>query len=83
MLWETGHSNVINTQATHCTFDNQTCYQARSVPVIFNMSANAGYSTGGMNLTVTGHGFNNENITATLDGVDCIITDYQEKSFSC
>jgi hypothetical protein len=36
-----------------------------------------------MNLTVTGYGFNNENITATVDGVNCTITSYSDTSFSC
>lgn len=83
MLWETGTSNVVKTEATHCTYDNQTCYEARSVPVIFNISSNIAYTTGGINLTATGYGFNNENITATVDGLDCAVTDYYETSFSC
>jgi hypothetical protein len=32
------------------------------------MSSNIAYTTGGINLTVTGYGFNNENISAALDG---------------
>jgi len=51
--------------------------------VIFNVSSNTGYKTGGMNLTVTGHGFNSENIVATVDGVACEITNYADFSFSC
>ena len=68
MLWETGNSNVLSTHAKHCSYDNEACYQARVVPVIFNMSTNVAYTTGGINLTVTGYGFNNENISAALDG---------------
>jgi len=36
-----------------------------------------------MNLTVRGHGFNSENITAHVDGVACEVTSYSDFSFSC
>ena len=52
------------------------------MPVIFNQSATTGYRTGGMNLTVTGYGFNG-NISATLDGVNCEVTSFSDFSFSC
>ena len=51
--------------------------------MIFDVSSNTGYKTGGMNLTVTGHGFNSENIVATVDGVACEVTDVADFSFSC
>ena len=47
MLWEVGQSLIQPVEATHCSYDNQTCYQARSVPVIFSQSSNTGYKTGG------------------------------------
>jgi hypothetical protein len=34
-------------------------------------------------LTVTGHGFGAGNITATVDGVNCVVTQSQDDSFSC
>jgi len=70
-------------QAIHCTYDNKTCFQAQSVPVIFDVSSNIGYTTGGMNLTVEGYGFEVGNITATVDGKDCVVTGQQQTSFSC
>ena len=83
MQWETGKALVLNTQATHCSYDNSTCYQAKSVPVIFSTSANSGYKTGGMNLTVTGYGFGSGQIEATVDGQECVVSGYQSHSFSC
>jgi hypothetical protein len=83
MQWETGRAIVSNEYSYHCNIDNTTCYQAKTVPVIFNMSAHTGYSSGGQNLTVYGHGFGQGNITASLDGVACNVTKYQERSFSC
>jgi hypothetical protein len=47
------------------------------------MSYHTGYTSGGQNLTVTGHGFGNGNISATLGGVPCKVTKYQERAFSC
>lgn len=47
MIWETGYAAVSNAEATHCTYDNNTCYKVKAVPVIFNMSTNTGYTSGG------------------------------------
>jgi len=52
MLWESGNALVSHAEATTCTYNNENCYQARAVPVIFSQSAITGYTTGGMNLTV-------------------------------
>jgi hypothetical protein len=83
MQWETGRAWVLKQEATFCSYDNQTCYQARSVPVIFDTSASTGYTTGGMNLTVTGYGFNSGTIVAKVDGQDCVVTSAYAYSFSC
>lgn len=68
---------------THCEYDNEVCYTARSVPVIYEVSSDTTYTTGGQNLTVHGYGFNSENIEATVDGEPCEVTSYSETSFSC
>jgi hypothetical protein len=68
MMWETGKAWVQDAMATHCSVDGTDCYQAKSVPVIFGMSANTGYKTGGMNLTVHGYGFGSGEIEASVDG---------------
>jgi hypothetical protein len=47
MLWETGYADNQETENLHCSFDNSTCYQVKTVPVIFETSANSGYRTGG------------------------------------
>lgn len=47
MLWETGRAvkseNVLKT----CSYDNTDCYEARTVPVIFDISQKKSYLTGG------------------------------------
>lgn len=83
MQWETGKAVVLDHFAYHCNVDNTTCYQAKTVPVIFDMTSNTGYSSGGQNLTVYGHGFGRGNISAQVDGVNCTVTQHQERSFSC
>jgi len=83
MLWEVGYAMVSETESTHCSYDNQTCYQAMNVPVIFNMSSHVGYTSGSQNLTIHGHGFNSDNITVTVDGVPCTVTNTQVESVSC
>ena len=83
MLWETGYADNQETENLHCSFDNSTCYQVKTVPVIFESSANAGYRTGGQNLTLTGHGLNVGNVTATVGGVPCTVTAQSNTAISC
>lgn len=74
MLWEVGHAAVSPVEATHCNYDNTSCYQALTVPAIFNISATEGYTSGHQNLTIYGHGFNSPNVTVTVAGVNCVVT---------
>ena len=83
MMWETGTAWVIDSEATHCSYDGSDCYQSKSVPVIFDVSANTGYKTGGMNLTISGYGFESGDIEATVDGKECVVSRHQATSFSC
>jgi hypothetical protein len=83
MLWEIGNSKINMGEALHCSYDNSTCYVAKTVPVIFGMNYNSGYTTGGQIINVTGWGFNNPNITASLDGQSCTILSFKDDSFEC
>ena len=83
MLWEVGQTYTDGPMMTHCSYDNQTCYQARTIPVVFDITSNQTYTTGGQNLTVKGFGFNSPNITATIGGNPCDVTSYGKYSFSC
>ena len=83
MQWETGQAYVLRQESTHCSYDNQTCYQARAVPVIHETSSNTGYTSGGQNLTISGFGFDKGDISAKVDGQDCIVTSQSLYSFSC
>ena len=57
MMWETGVSDIVEHTAMFCDYHNESCYYAKTVPVIFSVDRSAGFYTGGQNLTVTGHGF--------------------------
>lgn len=83
LLWEVGLSYQNMDSMTHCTYDNQTCYKALSVPVIYDVSNSQTYTSGGQNLTVEGFGFHNQTITATVDGENCAVTQQALHSFSC
>jgi hypothetical protein len=83
MLWEIGLSKVLASQATHCSFDNSTCYIAKTVPVIYNISANEGYYTGGQFLTVKGYGFASGSLETKVDGVNCEVIKRNEDEFTC
>lgn len=47
MMWETGKALVSKQESTFCNFNQSDCYQAKSIPVIFDISENLGYKTGG------------------------------------
>ena len=66
-----------------CSYDNTDCYEARTVPVIFDISQKKGYLTGGQNLTVTGFGFNSKTIDVKIDGVNCVVTRFMTEKFDC
>jgi len=83
MMWETGSAYVLPQTSLHCSYDNQTCYEAMSVPVIFNVSSNQTYTSGGMILTVQGYGFTSGNINATVAGQNCTILTYSSHEFTC
>jgi hypothetical protein len=83
MLWETGYADNQELETLHCSYDNATCYQVKTVPVIFETSSNSGYRTGGQNLTLKGHGLDVGTISATVDGVACAVTQQSNTEFSC
>lgn len=83
MLWEVGYAMIAEQEATHCSYDMSKCYHAMNVPSISNISSHSGYTSGGQNLTVYGHGFNDPNITVLVAGRECTVTQYQESSVSC
>lgn len=83
MLWETGRAVKTENVLKTCSYDNTDCYEARTVPVIFDISQKKGYLTGGQNLTVTGFGFNNKAIDVKIDGVNCVVTRFMKDKFDC
>lgn len=83
MLWETGNSWTQRNTVKTCSYDNTDCYEARTVPVIFDISQNTGYLTGGQNLTVRGFGFNHKKIDVKIDGAPCTVTRYMDDKFDC
>jgi hypothetical protein len=83
MMWETGNAAVALQEATFCDFDQTSCYQGKSVPVIFNISSNTGYVTGGQNITVQGYGFDAGVVTAVIDGQPCTVTSTSRYEFDC
>ena len=83
MLWETGRAVKSKQLVKTCSYDNTDCYEARTVPVIFDISQKKSYLTGGQNLTVTGFGFNNKAIDVKIDGVACTVTRFMVDKFDC
>ena len=75
MLWETGQSSMMDHKMLHCSYDNKTCYHAKTIPVIHEISSHQSYLLGGLNLTVKGNGFQQGNITAKVGDVPCKVTE--------
>jgi len=57
MEWFTGANSEIPEEIWHCSYDNETCYRAKTVPVIYDISADSGFSSGGQDLLIRGYGF--------------------------
>jgi len=83
MKWEVGYANPIEQTMRTCDFNNENCYDAKTVPVIFDISQNQGYLTGGQNLTIHGFGFNHKDIDIKVDGQSCAVTRFQEHQVDC
>jgi hypothetical protein len=47
MMWETGKSTVVDHSALWCSYDNETCYYAKNIPVITSVDKSEGWYTGG------------------------------------
>lgn len=83
MLWETGNAVKPQSVLKTCSYDDTDCYEARTVPVIFDISQRKSFLTGGQNLTVTGFGFDSKAIDVKLDGVNCVVTRSMPEKFHC
>jgi hypothetical protein len=76
MMWETGQAAIAEAESKTCNFNQSECFQAKSLPVIFDTDYKIGYTTGGQNVTVTGYGFDHGTIKAEFDGVPCEVTSF-------
>lgn len=47
MMWETGKSLAQMQESTTCNYDQTLCYQARTLPVIYDINTHSSYLTGG------------------------------------
>jgi len=83
MEWFTGANTEAPGEIWHCSYNNETCYRAKTVPVIYDISAHTGYTSGGQDLKITGYGFGNGTVKVTVDGVECKVLTTQEESITC
>jgi hypothetical protein len=63
----------IRSTARHCNFAGDDCWTVRVHASILSISASTGYVDGGQMLTITGKGFSGDEVTVTVDGVECIV----------
>lgn len=57
-----------------CNLDESDCYTARTVPSITSVSSNAGYTTGGLTITLEGTSLDGSAVVE-VDGVSCVISE--------
>jgi hypothetical protein len=66
-----------------CSYDNSTCYKIKSVPVITDVSANSGYTSGGQTFKISGYGFESNDISVKIDGTTCDVQEHTQESLTC
>jgi len=69
--------------ARHCNFEGDDCWSVRTHPKIEGISAGSGYTTGGQELIISGHGLNGTNVNVLVDGVDCEVKEALRGSIRC
>jgi hypothetical protein len=73
-----------NTGSTsHCNFDGDDCWTVRTHPKIESVSAPSGYTTGGQEFTISGHGLNGTDVSVLVDGVACEVTEALSGAIQC
>lgn len=53
------------------------------MPTVFDLSSRVGYTTGGLNLTIKGYGFDYGTPHVTVDGVNCTVTRVEVEEMDC
>lgn len=56
---------------------------SKTVPVIFDLSKNVGYVTGGQNLSIKGFGFMSGNISVNVAGQPCQVSFFTNTIINC
>jgi IPT/TIG domain len=56
---------------------------SKIVPVIFDLSFNQGYVTGGQNLSISGFGFMGGNISVSVAGLPCNVSFFTNTEINC
>lgn len=72
--------------AYHCNFAGDDCWYIKTHPKIDSISAADGYITGGQAITISGWGLKGvtlDDVTVTVDGVDCTITSSTLDEITC
>ncbi|CDW80878.1 ipt tig domain containing protein [Stylonychia lemnae] len=83
LKWRVGNSLHKDTQMVQCDVENKNCYKVKVVPVISKLSSNAGYNTGGQILQIDGYGFQSDNISIIIDGIECKVLSHSLKKLTC
>jgi hypothetical protein len=82
-VWFRGAGSALKNTASAdtCNLDG-SCYSVRIMPTVDSVSASAGYTTGGQDITVTGTSLDG-NVDVTVGGVPCEISSVSESSVTC
>ena len=78
-----GNAYKVREASRTCTADGLDCYEARVMPTISSIDHATGYTTGGQELIIEGTSLNMAEPVVTVDGVECIVTEYDFYWIKC
>jgi hypothetical protein len=69
--------------STHCNFAGDDCWSVRTHPKIEGVSASSGFTTGGQEFTISGHGLRGTDVSVLIDGIACDVTESINGQITC
>lgn len=79
-----GNALYNDVSAKTCNVQGDDCYFVRTVPSISSVDISEGYTSGGQELTITGHSFDaNESIEVTVGDAVCTVKEFNSKQIKC
>jgi hypothetical protein len=69
--------------SSHCNFAGDDCWSVRTHPKIEGVSASSGFTSGGQDFIISGHGLNGTDVVVYIDDVECEVTEAVSGMITC